>query len=128
APAQVLADSKDEQIKFGQRIYEANCQACHQADGAGIAAAFPPLAAADFLNEDPKRAANIITHGLSGPITVNGTKFNGVMPAMLLNDHDVANVVTFILNSWGNKGGSISAEDVAAERKAPPFQAVSGAH
>lgn len=128
APAPVLAASKDEQIKFGQRVYEANCQACHQADGAGIAAAFPPLAASDFLNDDPKRAANVITHGLSGPITVNGTKFNGVMPAMLLNDQDVANVVTFILNSWGNKGGSISAEDVAAERKAKPFQAVSGAH
>lgn len=128
APAQVIASSKEEQIQFGKRVYEANCQACHQADGAGIAAAFPPLAGSDFLNENPKRAANIITHGLSGPVTVNGNKFNGVMPAMMLNDQDVANVVTFLLNSWDNKGGSISAEDVAAERKAPPFQSVNGAH
>ena len=124
----VLAVSLQEQIRFGQRIYEANCQACHQAEGSGVGAAFPPLAASDFLNADPMRAANVITHGLSGPITVNGTQFNGVMPAMTLNDHDVANVVTYILNSWGNKGGSISADDVATQRKASPFQAVNGAH
>lgn len=128
APAPVLAASKDEQIKFGQRVYEANCQACHLADGKGVAAAFPPLAGSDFLNADGKRAANIITHGLSGQITVNGTNYNGVMPAMALNDHDVANVVTYILNSWGNQGGAITPEEVAAERKAKPFQAVSGAH
>ncbi|HLU04886.1 MAG TPA: copper-containing nitrite reductase [Advenella sp.] len=128
APTPAVAVSLQEQIRFGQRIYEANCQACHQADGGGVGAAFPPLAASDFLNEDPGRAANVITHGLSGPITVNGITFTGVMPAMALSDHDVANVVTYILNSWGNKGGAISAKDVAAQRKAKPFKAVNGAH
>lgn len=128
APAPVLATSREEQIKFGRRVYEANCQACHQPDGAGVVAAFPPLAASDFLNADHKRVANVVVHGLSGPVTVNGKTFNGVMPAMALNDHDVANVVTYILNSWGNKGGSVTAQDVAAERKGKPYQALNGAH
>lgn len=124
----VLAANKEEKIKLGKRVYEQNCQACHQADGKGIASAFPPLAASDFLNENPKRAANIVIHGLSGEVVVNGAKYNSVMPGMVMNDHDIANVITYVLNSWNNKGGEILAEDVAAERKAKPFQVVSGAH
>jgi nitrite reductase (NO-forming) len=128
APVAVVAQNLEEKIKFGQRVYEANCQACHQAGGVGISGAFPPLAESDYLNADHKRAANVIVHGLSGEITVNGNKWNSVMPAMLLSDNDVANVVTYVLNSWGNKGGEISPEDVAEQRKAAPAQAVPGAH
>lgn len=69
--------------------------------------AFPPLAKSDYLNQDPKRATNAILHGLTGKI-VNGEEYNSVMPAVALDDEKVANVVTCIINSWGNKGGEVT--------------------
>lgn len=110
------ANTKEEQIRFGQRVYESNCLACHQANGQGIPSAFPPLAKSDYLNANPLLGVDAIMKGLSGPIKVNGTRFDGVMPAMRLSDQDIANVITFILNSWDNKGGQISAAEVANRR------------
>ncbi len=107
-----FARNKQEQIEFGKRVYEANCEACHQINGQGVPGAFPPLAQSDYLNADHKRSINAILKGLSGPITVNGVPYNGVMPAMRLNDNDIANVMTYILNSWDNKGGQVTAEQV----------------
>lgn len=112
----VTAKTKEEQIRFGQRVYEANCLACHQANGEGIPSAFPPLAKSDYLNANPLLGVDAIIKGLAGPIKVNGTTFDGVMPAMRLNDQDIANVITFVLNNWGNNGGQISAEEVANRR------------
>lgn len=114
--APVTAQNKDEQIRFGQRVYEVNCQACHQASGQGIANAFPPVAGSDFLNADHNRAIDVVVNGLSGPITVNGNNYDGVMPSMRLSDEDTANVLTYLLNSWDNQGGQITAEAVAQRR------------
>lgn len=113
----ITANNKDDQIRFGQRVYEANCMACHQANGEGIPGAFPPLAKSDYLNNNPLLGVNAIIKGLSGPIKVNNVNYNGVMPAMNLNDEDIANVITFVLNNWDNAGGKISAEQVAKQRK-----------
>nr|WP_306288033.1 copper-containing nitrite reductase [Pseudoalteromonas sp. WY3] len=113
----ITANNKDEQIRFGQRVYEANCMACHQANGEGIPGAFPPLAKSDYLNNNPLLGVNAIIKGLSGPIKVNNVNYNGVMPAMNLNDEDIANVITFVLNNWNNAGGKVSAEQVAKQRK-----------
>nr|2ZOO_A Chain A, Probable nitrite reductase [Pseudoalteromonas translucida TAC125] len=113
----ITANNKDEQIRFGQRVYEANCMACHQANGEGIPGAFPPLAKSDYLNNNPLLGVNAIIKGLSGPIKVNNVNYNGVMPAMNLNDEDIANVITFVLNNWDNAGGKVSAEQVAKQRK-----------
>ncbi|WP_116472521.1 copper-containing nitrite reductase [Zobellella maritima] len=112
----LVAKNKDEQLRFGQRTYEANCQACHQSQGQGIPNAFPPLAESDFLNEDTTRAIDIVLHGLKGPIKVNGQGFDSIMPAMSLPDEEVANVLTYVLNSWGNKGGVITPEQVVERR------------
>lgn len=111
-----FAENKEDQIAFGKRVYEANCQACHQANGEGIPHAFPPLANSDYLNKNPQLGIDAIVKGLSGPIKVNGVDYDGVMPAMRLNDNDIANVLTYVLNSWGNKGGKITAEAVANSR------------
>ena len=113
----ITANNKDDQIRFGQRVYEANCMACHQANGEGIPGAFPPLAKSDYLNNNPLLGVNAIIKGLSGPIKVNNVNYNGVMPAMNLNDEDIANVITFVLNNWDNAGGKVSAEQVAKQRK-----------
>ena len=69
----------------GKGIYDKVCITCHQATGLGIPGAFPPLAKSDFLNKDVNRAIKGVVKGLSGPITVNGKKFNGAMPAQALS-------------------------------------------
>lgn len=112
----VTAKNLQERIKMGESVYASNCAACHQPDGSGVPKAFPPLAKSDYLNADPNRAIDAIHNGLSGKITVNGEVYDSVMPAVNLDDEKTANVVTYILNSWGNKGGEITPEDVAARK------------
>ena len=112
-----VALNKEERIKRGMLIYNQVCLACHQKDGMGIEGAFPPLAKSDFLNADKARAISTIVNGLTGAITVNGKKYDSVMPAQNLNDEEVANVLTYIFNTWGNKGEEISPEEVAKIRK-----------
>jgi nitrite reductase (NO-forming) len=75
------------------------------------------LVKSDYFASDPKKIIRVITHGLSGPITVNGKLYDGVMPKQSLSDNQVASVVTYILNNFGNKGGEVDAEDVARSRK-----------
>lgn len=111
------AKDKAERILFGQRVFEQNCQACHQEKGQGIAGAFPPLAGSDYLLTKPERAIDILLKGLSGKIMVNGVEYNGVMPAVSLNDENIANVLTYVLNSWNNNGGEITPKQVAAVRE-----------
>ena len=94
--------------------------ACHQPNGEGIPGAFPPVAKSDYLNADPIRGVEAIVHGLEGPIKVNGESFNSVMPAMDLTDDQIANVMTYLLNSWDNKGGEITVEQVQKVRANKP--------
>jgi nitrite reductase (NO-forming) len=92
---------------------------CHQQNGEGLEGVFPPLANSDYLMADSRRAIEVVLNGLTGPVTVNDTEFNSVMPPMSqLNDDEVANILTFTLNSWGNEADAISADDVAEVRAA----------
>lgn len=116
APVALTAKNKKERILFGERVYEQNCAACHQGSGTGIPGAFPPLAGSDYLLSDPERAISVLVNGLSKSITVNGQDYNGVMPAVQLSDEKMANVLTYILNSWNNNGGEITPQQVAAGR------------
>ena len=111
------ASNKEERIKLGEAVFKANCIACHGVEGKGVEGAFPPLAESDYLNADHNRGIQAVTKGLSGEITVNGKKFNSVMAPLALKDDDVASVLTFVLNSFGNKGGEVTPEQVAAGRK-----------
>lgn len=108
-----------EKLEAGKQVYVTVCQACHMADGKGVTGVFPPLAASDYLNADINRAIHIAANGLSGEITVNGVKYNQMMPKPVpdLTDQQIADVMTYILNNWDNKGGDISVEQVAAARK-----------
>jgi nitrite reductase (NO-forming) len=103
---------------FGKRTYDQVCAACHQSSGQGLASAFPPLAAADYLNADKERAIRVVIGGLSGAITVNGELYNSQMPALELSDEDIANVLTYVYSTWGNAGHTITPEEVAAQRAA----------
>jgi nitrite reductase (NO-forming) len=116
--------TKAEQIAAGKQLFTGTCSVCHQANGEGLPNVFPPLAKSDYLAADPKRAMTIVTHGLSGKVTVNGHEYDSVMPPMSqLNDDEVANILTYVLNSWGNPGGQISKEEVAKARAEAPAAA-----
>jgi len=108
--------TRQERIVLGKNLYSRSCIACHQVDGSGLAAAFPPLANSDFLNADVDRAINIVLNGLSGEITVNGNTYNSAMPAQVLTDDQVANVLTYVYNNWGNNGTLVTPERVQAQR------------
>ncbi|SDS57202.1 dissimilatory nitrite reductase (NO-forming), copper type apoprotein [Winogradskyella sediminis] len=100
--SEIPAKSFKEQMKFGKQIYMQTCFACHQAEGQGIPNAFPPLAKSDYLNADVNRAIGVVVNGLSGEITVNGNTYNSVMTKQMISSDDVANVLTYVYNSWGN--------------------------
>ena len=113
APAETLA----QRMQAGERVYQQVCTACHQATGQGIAKAFPPLAKSDYLMADKMRSIDVLLHGLEGPVTVNGELFNSVMPAVTLSDEEIANVLTYVRNSWGNEGEAVTPAEVKARRK-----------
>jgi nitrite reductase (NO-forming) len=99
-------------IEKGRRIYAQTCFACHQMEGQGIAGVFPPLAKSDFLMADKERAIRGVIKGQSGAMVVNGQTYNGVMPPVMLTDEQVAHVLTFVRNSWGNTGDIVTVEQV----------------
>lgn len=113
----IFANNLEERITAGKLVYNQNCAACHQADGMGLKGAFPPLAKSDYLMADKNRAISAVLYGLEGKITVNGVDYNGVMPALGLDDEDVANVVTYIRNSWGNKSDEVKTSEMKLARK-----------
>ncbi len=102
-----------EKIASGKQLYTNTCFACHQANGKGIANAFPPLANSDYLNADVNRAIDIVLNGKIGEITVNGKKYNSVMTKQTLTNNEVADVLTYVYNSWGNNKTNVTSSQVA---------------
>ncbi len=117
APTSTAAKTLEDRIARGSIIYKQNCAACHQPDGAGVKGAFPPLAKSDYLNNNLKQSIHAVANGLEGPIVVNGESYNSVMPKLQLSDQEVAYVLTYLLNSWENKGGEVTPEMVKQERE-----------
>ena len=104
----------------GEKVYNEYCKTCHQADGKGTPKVFPPLAGADYLKKQSKKhIIQSVIFGLSGKITVNGVEYNNVMAPIPANysDEDIAAVITYVYNSWGNKGPTVTPAEVAAIKK-----------
>jgi len=109
--------TKEQQIQAGEALYKGTCSTCHQPDGTGLASVFPPLAKSDFLMSNPRRAVEIALNGLSGKVTVNSANYDSVMPPMSqLTDDEIANILTYVMNSWGNNGPAVSKKQVADSR------------
>jgi nitrite reductase (NO-forming) len=108
----IAAMSKEIVIEKGKRVYAQTCFACHQPEGQGLPGVFPPLAKSDFLSTDIDRAIRGVIKGQSGEMIVNGQKYNGVMPPVMLTDEQIAHVVTYVRNSWGNSGDIVTVEQV----------------
>lgn len=105
-----------ERIADGKSIYAKTCFACHQPTGEGIANAFPPLAKSDYLNDDVNRAIEIVLKGKTGEMIVNGKKYNSVMTAQTLTDSEIANVLTYVYNTWDNSKKDVTPAMVAVIR------------
>lgn len=111
------APTKEQQIAAGKALYSGTCSVCHQGNGEGLPDVFPPLAGSDYLLADKERAIGVVLNGLSGAVTVNGKTYHSVMPPMSqLNNDEVANILTFVLNSFGNEDGVVTAGQVAKVR------------
>ncbi len=103
----------------GKKIFEMNCAGCHGAKGTGMPGVFPSLAANPYVSGDPKRVIHTVKYGLTGPIDVKGVKYNGVMPPWdgTLTDRQIADVITYVRTTWGNKGSTVAAADVKSVAK-----------
>lgn len=107
------------QIKFnqymleGQSLYTVHCSNCHQTDGSGLGKLIPPLASADYLKNNLEASVCGIKYGIKGEIIVNGVSYNQPMPANAnLKNLDIAQIMTYIGNSWGNELGLIETEEI----------------
>lgn len=118
------------QVAEGQKVYMTVCFACHQPTGQGLPGMFPPLADSDWVNAPkPDRLIRFVLQGLTGPISVKGAPFNTPAPIMppqaQLSDKQIADALTYVRNSFGNKAGAVTADQVTtirnAEKRATPW-------
>lgn len=108
-------------MQRGKALYLKNCFACHLINGQGVPGVFPPLAKSSYLTNTLDLSIRAVCEGLSSEIMVNGRKYAGVMPPAMIDDAEVSDVFTFILNSWGNPGGEVSADSVREIRAKTAF-------
>ncbi len=103
-------------LERGKAVYENVCALCHNVDGMGKPNQAPPFAGSEWVLGNPNRMIRIPLAGLSGPLPVKGQDWNLAMPAMgaTLSDEDLAAVLTYIRQSWGNKASAITPEQVKA--------------
>lgn len=104
-------------VTRGREVYVSYCISCHMDQGEGIDGVYPPLAKSDYLMADKNRAIKQVLYGATGEMTVNGKKYNTEMTGVDLNDQDASDVLNYIRNSFGNKGGALTPAEVAAQRK-----------
>jgi mono/diheme cytochrome c family protein len=103
----------------GKQIFDTNCATCHQADGRGVVGIYPPLAGNPVVNGNATRVIEIVAHGLSTSIRVEGHSYDGVMPnwSPTLSHGDIAAVVTYVRSAWGNHASAVTDRSVAAALK-----------
>jgi len=118
-----LTDTEKNQFLAGHEVFfrDAHCSTCHQPDGKGLDPAFPPLADSPWVNGDPERLIKLTLHGMMGPLEVNGKKFQGLVPMTpfggMLKDEEVAAVLTYVRNHFGNKASAIQPAQVTKTRE-----------
>ena len=119
AAAGAFVKASDEQMKRGLAVYSRTCIACHQPTGKGLPPVFPSIAETPIVVGKPELPIKFILQGLMGPITVGGMTYNSVMPPVAgVSDGDIADVLTYVRQSFGNKGNPVSVDQVKAVRAA----------
>lgn len=120
--AMVLAAPPADQMSRGEQIFVAKCALCHQINGVGVPPVYPPLAESDWIKVNRSRTIRVLCEGLEGEITVKGLRYANVMPAQVLDDHEVADVLTYVSNSWGNTAAPYTGDEVKAARAESKFK------
>lgn len=92
----------EESIQRGSEIYADFCVTCHLGLGEGVAHTFPPLAKSDYLKKNREESIRGVKYGQQGEIVVNGTTYNNIMAPLGLEDEEIADVMNYVMNSWGN--------------------------
>lgn len=104
-------------MKAGKVVYEQYCMTCHQANGKGVSSLNPPLAGTDYVTGDKDRLIKIVLSGSNVGLEVNGMVYSNAMPPhAFLGDEEIANVLSYIRNSFGNQADTVSADEVKAVR------------
>jgi len=104
-------------IQDGKKVYDTYCISCHMENGMGVEGAFPSLVKTGNLS-DKNRLVKIILQGMRGPLKVNGISFDGEMAGIEMTDKEVADVINYIRNSWGNKAPLVQVAEIPAAKKA----------
>ena len=116
--------TKEIQMAKGKQVFMQTCFVCHQVTGEGIPNQIPPLAKSDFLMADKERAIRTVLQGRSGETVVNGKKYDAIMaPLNNLSDDEIANVLTYVRNNFGNSGPAVGFEEVRRVRAETPAPA-----
>ena len=104
---------KAQSIADGEEIYADFCVQCHLPNGKGVAGSFPPLAQSDYLFNNLEKSIQGVKYGMKGEIVVNGKTYNNQMISQGLDNEEIADVMNYILNSWGNTSDkNITEKDV----------------
>jgi len=120
----IKTPSKEDEARIAKRttakgaeLFNTVCAACHQRDGQGNDR-FPPLAGSEWVTGDKKRLINVVLQGLEGEIKVKGKSYNNVMPKLdNLKDEDIAQILTYVRQNFGNNSSAISTTEVRTVRK-----------
>jgi mono/diheme cytochrome c family protein len=119
-----LSDDEKKQYLAGQEIYfrDGHCTTCHQPNGQGLDPAFPSLAKSPWVNGNTERLIKLSLYGIMGPLELNGKKYDGSVPMTpfggLLKDEELASVLTFVRNSFGNEAKAVTGGEVRRVREA----------
>jgi mono/diheme cytochrome c family protein len=106
-------------VARGKQVYLAQCLACHQVDAAGVQGMNPPLIKTKFVLGDKPTLVKIVLNGMTGAVDINGDTYHNVMaPHSELTDQQIADVLTYVRNSFGNKASAVTAAQVKAIRAA----------
>jgi len=101
----------------GKKVFDSYCLSCHQADGNGVPRLNPPLVKTEYVSGDKKKLIGIVLNGLQGEIEVDGETYNNVMASHdFLTDQQIADVLTYVRNSFGNKFSAVTPAEVKTAR------------
>lgn len=100
-------------FRQGEQLYTQHCSNCHQVNGAGLGRVYPPLNKSDFMEQNFDQVLCLIRYGIDGELVVNGVQYNQAMPGVpTLTNLEIAEIATYIYNSWAHEKGLIDVQSV----------------
>lgn len=112
------ASSEEDYMKKGKKVYDRVCLVCHQSDGSGVPNMHPPITESESVSGNTDSLIVLILEGMKGPVVVKGERYNSIMPPLkdALDNQEIADLINYLRNSFGNSGEFVKPEDVAAMR------------